>query len=143
MKVSDDLNKETFNNVVVKAELNTTLEAMYNHFQNTVKKAQRFFLAKQRAVDVQSIHGVVMKCDVQLCGDDEHVNVWPHSDGIKREGIPLNRGTLALSLTTFVLPTTILFWNFCCSGLSINCICYLPRYVTKMRLLGVIHTSVS
>ena len=53
-------------------------------------------------MDVQSIHGVVMKCDVQLCGDDEHVNVWPHSDGIKREGIPLDRGTLALSLTTFL-----------------------------------------
>lgn len=112
MKVSEDLNKETFNNVVFQAELHTTLEAMYNHFHNTVKKAQRFFLAKQRAVDVQSMNGVVMKCDVQLCGDDEHVNVWPHSDRIKSERIPLNRGTLALSLTTFyilVLPTTSLF----------------------------------
>jgi hypothetical protein len=97
MKVSDDLNKETFHNVTVKEALPTSLEAMYDHFHTTVQRAQRYFLAKKRAVDVQNLSGIVMKCDVELSGDgDDSVNVWPHSDGNIRKGILLNRGTLAL-----------------------------------------------
>lgn len=96
MKVSDDLNLQTFPNVFVKEALPRTFNEMHGHFDSVIKNAQKSFLANRRAVDVQNMSGVAMKCDVKLSEQypDQYVNVWPHSDRCLREGVPLNRGKL-------------------------------------------------
>jgi hypothetical protein len=72
------------------------------HFQTAVKASQRYFLANRRAVNVQNMTGIVVKCDVKLSDQDpdHYVNVWPHDDGQMREGIPLTRGTFAILLNS-------------------------------------------
>jgi hypothetical protein len=104
IKVSDDLDENTFRDIAVQKSLPRTLQDMSDHFQTAVNKAQKHFLANRRAVDVQNMSGIVMKCDVKLSesNPDQYVNVWPHGDGRMREGIPLNRGTLPALLTNFL-----------------------------------------
>ena len=98
MNVADDVEKG-FHVVAVKESLPKTLTDMDTHFKNAVKKAQYYFLTNRRAVDVQTMSGLVMKCDVRLSENNpDSVTVWPHGDGQMRGGIPLNRGTLVTVL---------------------------------------------